>query len=149
MRAAIAKRFSGDAALRRRRKLCFWTACFCNPSVFAVTAPLPKKSLLCKSFSGARNSPLFRISVGFSYETCAWLGARARQRAGDGVASAAPSALPRSFKTSTRLALTPVYLPHIDRINIDVKFFRNNAFHDLDMMVLKQGRIIVKNNKIV
>ena len=52
-------------------------------------------------------------------------------------------------KTSTRLALTPVYLPYIDRINIDVKFFRNNAFHDLDMMVLKQGRIIVKNNKIV
>ena len=53
------------------------------------------------------------------------------------------------FKTSTRLALTPVYLPHIDRINIDVKFFRNNAFHDLDMIILKQGRIIVKNNKIV
>ncbi len=53
------------------------------------------------------------------------------------------------FVTSTRLALTPVYLPYIDRINIDVKFFRNNAFHDLDMMVLKQGRIIVKNNKFV
>ena len=52
-------------------------------------------------------------------------------------------------KTSTRLALTPVYLPHIDRINIDVKFFRNNAFHDLDMIILKQGRIIVKNNKFV
>lgn len=44
---------------------------------------------------------------------------------------------------------TEVYLPHIDRINVDVKLFRNNAFHDLDMMVLKQGRIIVKNNKIV
>ena len=66
------------APLRRRRKLCFWTACFCNPSVFAVTAPLPKKSLLCKSFSGARNSPLFLISVGFSCGACACLGARER-----------------------------------------------------------------------
>ena len=66
------------APLRRRRKLCFWTACFCNPSVFAVTAPLSKKSLLCKSFSGARNSPLFLISVGFSCGACACLGARER-----------------------------------------------------------------------
>ena len=52
-------------------------------------------------------------------------------------------------KTSTRLALTPVYLPHIDRINVDVKLFRNAAFHYLDMILLKQGRIIVKNNKIL
>ena len=90
------------APLRRRRKLCFWTACFCNPPVFAVTAPLPKKSLLCKSFSGARNSPLFLISVGFSYETCAWLGARERServtRAAQPPSSAPP---PTCIKTVT------------------------------------------------
>lgn len=72
------------------------------------------------------------------------------QRAGDeGGYAALVSFAADLFKTSTRLALTPVYLPYIDRINIDVKFFRNNAFHDLDMMVLKQGRIILKNNKFV
>ena len=49
-----------------------------------------------------RTVPLFLISVGFSYETCACLGARARQRAGDGAASAVPSALPPTcIKTVT------------------------------------------------
>lgn len=44
---------------------------------------------------------------------------------------------------------TEVYLPHIDRINVDVKLFRNDAFHYLDMIILKQGRIILKNYKFV
>ena len=67
----------------------------------------------------------------------------------EGGAAALVSFAADLFKTSTRLALTPVYLPHIDRINVDVKLFRNDAFHYLDMIILKQGRIIVKNNKIV
>lgn len=112
MRAAIAKRFSGDAAPERLR------------------------------FFRIQSVSVTRRVLGSAPE--------ARSAEGDeGGAAALVSFAADLFKTSTRLALTPVYLPYIDRINIDVKFFRNNAFHDLDMMVLKQGRIILKNNKFV
>ena len=83
MRAAIAKRFRGDAAPERLR--------------------------------------FFRISVGFGCEACACLGARALQRAGDGAASAAPSAKPptcikdkHTSRSHTRIFT--VYLPYIYRI---------------------------------
>ena len=104
------------APLRRRRKLCFWTACFCNPSVFAVTAPLPKKSLLCKSFSGARNSPLFLISVGFSCGACACLGARERSERVTRAATPPSSALP---PTCSRQAHVSLSRPYIYRISTE------------------------------
>lgn len=110
------KRFSAAPRSVVAVNFAFWADCFRNPPVFAVTAPLPKKSLLCKSFSGARNSPLFLISVGFSYETCAWLGARERSERVTRAASAAPSALP---PTCSRQAHVSLSRPYIYRISTE------------------------------
>lgn len=148
MCAAIAKQVRGDAVLRRRRKLCFLGGLLSQPARLRRYGSSFQKVL--RYFLGA----LFvRFSVFDSVRIAGRVLVSAPARGSARVTGRRqpPRQLCRRLvsKTSTRLALTPVYLPHIDRINIDVKFFRNNAFHDLDMIILKQGRIIVKNNKFV
>ena len=111
---------SGSAAMPRpvvAVNFAFWADCFRNPPVFAVTAPLPKK------FSDTFWEPClcaFPYLIRYRLRDVAWLGARARQRAGDGAASAAPSALPptcikdkHTSRSHTRIFT--VYQPHIWR----------------------------------
>ena len=91
------KRVSGDGSAPPRflvavnfafRRLAFATRPFCS-----VTSPLPKKSLLCKSFSGALFawfSVLFLLSFPWRVLGC---GARARSAKVCGAATAAPQCL--------------------------------------------------------
>ena len=82
----------------------FWADCFRNPPVFVVTAPLPKK------FSDTFWEPClsafpYLIRYGLR-DVCLSRRPRAAARLCRRLVS----------KTSTRLALTPVYLPYINRI---------------------------------
>ena len=81
------------------------------------------RAAIAKQVRGDAAPERFRFSVFDSVTdcgTCACLGARARQRAGDGAASAAPSAKPptcikdkHTSRSHTRIFT--VYLPHIRR----------------------------------
>ena len=82
-RQPIPKRVSGDGSAPPRflvavnfafGRLAFATRPFCS-----VTSPLPKKSLLCKSFSGALFHSVFRVVLVVFFVACAWL--RRAQRA--------------------------------------------------------------------
>lgn len=97
LRAAIAKRVSGDAALSRRRKLCFEGGLPRHPARFA-----PLRLLFPKSSSILFGSPVDLFCLFFP--ACACLRRPSAQREGDGAASAAPSALPPTcIKTSARI----------------------------------------------
>ena len=76
-RQPIPKRVSGDGSAPPRflvavnfafGRLAFATRPFCS-----VTSPLPKKSLLCKSFSGALFHSVFRVVLVVFFVACAWL----------------------------------------------------------------------------
>ena len=84
---------------------------------FGMRAAIAKQ---IRGDAALRTTPLFRILFGTDCGTCACLGARARQRAGDGAASAAPSAKPptcikdkHTSRSHTRIFT--VYQPYIWR----------------------------------
>lgn len=120
MRAAIAKQVRGDAAPRRRRKLCFLGGLLSQSARLCRYGSSSQKVL--RYFLGA----LFvRFSVFDSVRLAGRvLGsapARGSARVTGGV-SRPGSFAADLFKTSTRLALTPVYLPYIYRISVGHTF---------------------------
>ena len=116
MRAAIAKRFSGDAAPRRRRKLCFLGGLLSQPARLRRYGSSSQKVL--RYFLGAL---FIRFSVFDSVRIAGRVLVSAPARGSARVTGRRqpPRKLCRRLvsKTSTRLALTPVYLPHINRIS--------------------------------
>ena len=116
MRAAIAKRFSGDAAPRRRRKLCFLGGLLSQPARLRCYGSSSQKVL--RYFLGAL---FIRFSVFDSVRIAGRVLVSAPARGSARVTGRRQPPRKRSrrlvSKTSTRLALTPVYLPYINRIS--------------------------------
>ena len=116
MRAAIAKQVRGDAAPRRRRKLCFLGGLLSQPARLRRYGSSSQKVL--RYFLGAL---FIRFSVFDSVRIAGrvLVSAPARGRARVTGRRQPPRKLCRRLvsKTSTRLALTPVYLPYINRIS--------------------------------
>ena len=115
MRAAIAKQVRGDAAPRRRRKLCFLGGLLSQSARLCRYGSSSQKVL--RYFLGA----LFvRFSVFDSVRIAGRVLVSAPARGSARVTGRRQPPRQRSrrlvSKTSTRLALTPVYLPYINRI---------------------------------
>ena len=116
MRAAIAKQVRGDAALRRRRKLCFLGGLLSQPARLRRYGSSSQKVL--RYFLGAL---FIRFSVFDSVRIAGRVLVSAPARGSARVTGRQQPPRQRSrrlvSKTSTRLALTPVYLPYINRIS--------------------------------
>lgn len=116
MRAAIAKQVRGDAAPRRRRKLCFLGGLLSQPARLRRYGSSSQKVL--RYFLGAL---FIRFSVFDSVRIAGRVLVSAPARGSARVTGRRqpPRKLCRRLvsKTSTRLALTPVYLPYINRIS--------------------------------
>ena len=111
MRAAIAKQVRGDAAPRRRRKLCFLGGLLSQPARLRRYGSSSQKVL--RYFLGAL---FIRFSVFDSVRIAGRVLVSAPARGSARVTGGVSRPVSDVSKTSTRLALTPVYLPYINRI---------------------------------